>query len=89
MITFAEKLNILRKHRGMTQEQLAKAAGVSAVTVVSWEKNVVPRAGKLQTLADLFGVTTELLPDYEISELAAEDNYRLADAYSRKDALGS
>ena len=47
----------LRDSQKMTQEELAKAVGVSTQTVSSWElNNSVPRMGVLKKLADHFGV---------------------------------
>ena len=47
----------LRESRKMTQEELAKVAGVSTQSVSSWElNNSTPRMGVLKKLADYFEV---------------------------------
>ena len=47
----------LRESHKMTQEDLAKAVGVSVQSVSSWElNNSTPRMGVLKKLADYFGV---------------------------------
>ena len=40
-----EFLKVLRKERGLTQEQLAEKFGVSARTVSRWETGVSPTKG--------------------------------------------
>ena len=39
-MTFAEKLNTLRKQAGMSQEQLAEKLRVSRQAVTKWETDV-------------------------------------------------
>ncbi len=42
-----------RRHRGMTQQQLAKRIGVAQSTISMWEKGErEPRAGMLSYLAE-------------------------------------
>ena len=38
-MTFAEKLQVLRKRRSLSQEQLAAALGVSRQAISKWELN--------------------------------------------------
>ena len=59
---FSERLMILRKQAGLSQEQLADRLGVTRQSVSKWEGGAaVPELGKLVALADLFGVTTDCL----------------------------
>ena len=52
------KIAILRKARGLTQQGLADALGVSFQTVSKWENQVtMPDITMLPALAELFGVT--------------------------------
>ena len=61
-MTFGEKILMLRKARGMNQEQLAEALGVSRQAVSKWELNeAVPDVGRVVMLSELFGVTTDYL----------------------------
>ena len=56
-MTIGSVIRQLREGRKMTQDDLAKAIGVSMQTVSSWElNNSVPRMGILKKLADHFGV---------------------------------
>ncbi len=57
-----EQIAILRKRRGMTQEELAAALGVSGQAVSKWESGVCcPDMGLLIPLADVFGVSLDTL----------------------------
>lgn len=52
----------LRKSKSMTQEELAKAVGVSRSTVTMWETGKsVPRPAILKELAAMFGCTIDEL----------------------------
>lgn len=51
----------LRKDRDMTQEELAKAIGVSAQAVSKWENGGVPDTGLLPKIADYFSVSIDAL----------------------------
>ena len=58
----AERIYNLRKRRGLSQEQLAEALGVSRQTVSKWERGAAsPELGKLRTMAELFGVSLDEL----------------------------
>ncbi len=51
----------LRKERGATQEELARAVGVSAQAVSKWECGGVPDVALLPAIADFFGVSIDAL----------------------------
>ena len=52
----------LRQDRGMKQEELGVAVGVSKQSVSNWEnENIMPSIDLLIRLADCFGVTTDHL----------------------------
>lgn len=52
----------LRKEKGITQEELANALGVSAQAVSKWENNSsCPDVSLLTVIADYFGVTVDAL----------------------------
>ena len=58
----AERIYNLRKRRGLSQEQLAEALGVSRQTVSKWERGAAsPELGKLRAMAELFGVSLDEL----------------------------
>ncbi|MBE5951723.1 MAG: helix-turn-helix transcriptional regulator [Lachnospiraceae bacterium] len=59
---FEEKLIMLRKSRGMSQEDLAEKLQVSRQAVSRWESGATwPDVPNLIQLSDLFGVTTDYL----------------------------
>lgn len=61
-MTFGEKIQALRKSRGMSQEQLAEQLAVSRQSVSKWElSESVPEPDKIVALSELFGVTTDYL----------------------------
>ena len=61
-MTLGEKILALRAQKGMSQEDLATALGVSRQSVSKWETSQsVPDLDKIIRLADLFGVTVDQL----------------------------
>lgn len=61
-LNIGKNISALRKERNMTQEDLAKALGVSAQAVSKWEnENSCPDISLLTKIADLFGVTVDEL----------------------------
>ena len=71
-IHLAENIRQLRKARGMMQEQLAEALGVSVGAVSKWERGAaVPDLAYILELADLFGVSLDALLGYEMQNNAA------------------
>lgn len=71
-----EKLQELRKQRGLTQEELAQALYVSRTAISKWESGRgYPNIESLMTIAKVFGVTIdELLSGDELLTIAEEDN---------------
>ena len=62
MNKFAERLKDLREERGLSQNQLAKLAGVSQVAISMWEKNLrTPTIDNVITLAKIFNVSADFL----------------------------
>ena len=66
-MTLGEKIIVLRKKRGLSQEELAITLGVSRQAVSKWETNeATPDTAKVIALAEYFEVTTDwLLRDIE------------------------
>ncbi len=63
-MTFAEKLAALRQKYGMTQEQVARAAGVTRQAVSRWERGTsLPDSVALLRLAEEFNVEPDWLMD--------------------------
>lgn len=73
---FHEKLQQLRKKKGLTQEQLAAALFVSRTAVSKWESGRgYPGIDSLKAIAKFFSVTVdELLSGEEILAAAEEDH---------------
>ena len=58
----ADKILMLRKKNGWSQEELAERAGVSRQAVSKWEgAQAIPDVDKILLLAELFSVTTDYL----------------------------
>ena len=58
----SEKILMLRKKQGWSQEELAEKLGVSRQSVSKWESTgSVPDLQKVIQLAELFGVSTDYL----------------------------
>ncbi len=61
-IQFAENLKTLRRERKLSQGSLASAIGVTQQCVSEWERgNMEPTLTYLWRLADLFGVSIDVL----------------------------
>lgn len=72
---FNQKLQELRKQKGLTQEELAAALFVSRTAVSKWESaRGLPNIDSLKAIAKFFSVTVdELLSGNEILSIAEED----------------
>ena len=65
-MSFADNLKMIRKEKGLTQEQLAEILGVSRQAVSKWESNNgYPETDKLIVIAKKFGVSLDYLIDNE------------------------
>lgn len=73
---FNEKLQELRKQKGLTQEELAEHLFVSRTAVSKWESGRgYPNIDSLKAIARFFSVTIdELLSGEEVMNIAQEDN---------------
>ena len=73
---FNEKLQELRKNKGLTQEELAEALYVSRTAISKWESGRgYPNIDSLKEIAKYFSVTIdELLSGDEVLSIAEEDN---------------
>ena len=72
---FNEKLQELRKNKGLTQEELAEILYVSRTAISKWESGRgYPNIESLKAISKLFSVTVdELLSTDEILTIAEED----------------
>ena len=61
-VTLGEKLQMLRSHAGMSQEELAERLNVSRQAISKWELNkTVPEVKYIVSISGIFGVTTDIL----------------------------
>ncbi len=80
---FCEKLILLRKRRGMTQEEFSRAVGVSRQSVYKWESGQsYPEAAKLLEIRKLYGVSIDHLLD-ETETLSFPEEKRTEKVYER------
>ena len=73
---FHEKLQELRKKKGLTQEELAQVLYVSRTAISKWETDRgYPSIDSLKAIAKFFSVSVdELLSGEEALTIAEEDN---------------
>lgn len=71
VVDFKTKIKRLRESRGMTQDDLAKALGVTRPAVSQWESGWShPRMGTIEKIAGYFGVTpAELISGSDSKEV--------------------
>ena len=68
--TIGKQIAALRKERGIKQEELAGAVGVSAQAVSKWENGGVPDTELIPRIADFFEVSCDKLFGRSISDYA-------------------
>ena len=65
----AENIRSNRKQRGLTQEQLAEALGVSVGAVYKWEsRSSLPELRLIMEMADFFEVSVDALLGYQVKD---------------------
>lgn len=68
-IQLAHQIRAFRKARGLTQEQLAQALGVTAGAVYKWEAELsAPDLSLIVALADFFDTSVDVLFGYELRD---------------------
>ena len=76
---FSEKLQVLRKNKGFTQEAFAEKLNVSRQAVAKWESGqVYPDIGNLIEISNLLNVSVDYLvkdQDCAVSVKAAPDTF--------------
>ena len=83
-MTIADRIQSLRKSKGMSQEELADAVGVSRQAVSKWEsEQSVPDLEKVVILSDIFDVTTDYLLK-GIEPVREADHKTMADVVDEK-----
>lgn len=73
-MAFAEKLRLLRKQAGMSQEKLAEKLGVSRQAITKWETGAgIPDIENVMAVSALFGISIDELLGNEKEEKTQED----------------
>lgn len=68
-MNFGDKIQLQRKKKGMTQEELGEELNVSRQTITKWESNQsFPEIKKIIKLSYFFGVTIDYLLKDEIED---------------------
>ena len=77
-MTFQEKIIVLRKKKGLTQDEFASAVGVSRQAVYKWESGKsYPEVAKLLEIKILFGISIDdLLDENYVVELPEKKKRR-------------
>ena len=69
----ADNIKRLRKERGITQEKLAEALGVTVGAAYKWENGKsIPELGVLLSMAQLFNISLDVLVGYEVMNSGAK-----------------
>ena len=81
---FKEKLQELRKQKGLTQEELAEILFVSRSTISKWESGRgMPNIESLKAISKLFAVTLDYLLSSDDLLVIAEEDHKLKELYIR------
>ena len=71
-----DKIRMLRKNKGITQQQLAEELAISAQSVSKWENHVsVPDISLLPVIARYFGITMDELFNYRLDALNYKERF--------------
>lgn len=74
-MNLSDRIQSLRKSKGLSQEELADRVGVSRQAVSKWEsEQSMPELDKVVTLSEIFEVTTDYLLKGIEPEKKSEDN---------------
>ena len=83
-MTIADRIQSLRKQKGMSQEELADAVGVSRQAVSKWEsEQATPDLEKVVIMSDIFEVTTDYLLK-GIEPVQTPDHKTMADVIDQR-----
>ena len=83
-MTTADRIQSLRKAKGMSQEELADRVGVSRQAVSKWEsEQATPDLDKVVIMSDIFEVTTDYLLK-GIEPVKTDDHKTMADVLDQK-----
>ena len=82
VLYIGSKIKSLRKQRGLTQEQLAEAVGISFQSISKWENGIaLPDITLTPALASYFGITMDELFGYNLKETEEKINSICEEAF--------
>lgn len=86
-MNIGNKIKELRRKRGVTQEQLANAVGISFQAVSKWENNIaLPDITLMPLLANFFAVSMDELFDFNLEEMEKEIEKIVDEAYKYRES---
>jgi Predicted transcriptional regulators len=86
-LSIGDKIRELRRARGITQEQLADAVGISFQAVSKWETGIaLPDITLVPALAGYFGVTTDELFDFKLREQSLQIEKICSEAFRYRES---
>ena len=75
-MTVGKNVKRLRQNKGITQEQLGDALGISGQAISKWEnETALPDITILPTLADYFGISIDELLGYKLNALTSKERF--------------
>lgn len=86
----SDKIQLLRKTKGYSQEKLAEECAVSRQAISKWEADIaLPETDKLLTLSKLFSVSLDVLlkDELEINEIKEVSSCGLKQSNAIEDAI--
>ena len=68
-MTFSEKLQFLRKHNGLSQEQVAEKLNVSRQAVSRWELGAIPDMENVIKISNYFDCSLDYLMNDAVDDV--------------------
>jgi len=85
--TIGMKIRELRREKKITQEQLASALNITFQAVSKWENGIsLPDVTLIPAIAGYFGVTTDTLFDFRLSQIESEVEAICDEAYKYRES---
>ncbi|MDF2541422.1 MAG: orotate phosphoribosyltransferase [Herbinix sp.] len=76
MVSIGDKIKYLRKHKNITQEELADLLHISFQAVSKWENGVAqPDISMIPVIANYFGVTIDELFGYKLNAMTHKERF--------------
>lgn len=85
----SDKLQLLRKRNGYSQEKLAEMCGVSRQAISKWEADIaLPETGKIVLLSNLFDVSIDVLLKDELAIDSVKEVHTCGKNVSQSSEMG-